>query len=101
MFGHQNHPYRRTTLPGDFLSFSGCASRSKTSSNVQRRTARQASVAAQRMKHGAENDSREPCRSLEPALKASLGKRLACVDRHHSETIDYRPACFRSGLAAA
>jgi hypothetical protein len=52
-------------------------------------------------KRGAENDNREPCRSSEPALKASLGKRLACVDRHHSETIDYRPASFRSGLAAA
>jgi hypothetical protein len=47
MFGRQTTPCRHTTLPGDFLSFGGCASRSKTSSNVQRRTARQASFAAQ------------------------------------------------------
>ena len=45
--GAKTTPCRRTTLPGDFLSFGGCASRSKTSSNVQRRTARQASFAAQ------------------------------------------------------
>jgi hypothetical protein len=101
MFGHQNHPNRRTTLLGDFLRFGGCASRSKTSSNVQRKTAKQTTIAAQRTKHGAENDSTEPWRFAEPQLKASLGKRLACVDRPHSEAIDYRPDCFRSGLAAA
>jgi hypothetical protein len=88
---------RPAILQSDFASCSDCASRSKTSSNMRKT---QASFAAPRMKRVG-NDRGKPRRSSEPELKASLGKRLASVDDHLSETFDYRATCVRWGLASA
>jgi hypothetical protein len=53
-----------------------------------------------RTEPGTGNDSPEPRSNsdIEPEREARLGGSLAPLDDHHSETIDHRPACFRSGL---
>jgi hypothetical protein len=101
MFGRQNHPMSPHDLARRFLEFRRLRKQVQDLEQCATQNSQTGELRGTATKRGAENDNREPCRSSEPALKASLGKRLACVDRHHSETIDYRPACFRSGLAAA
>jgi hypothetical protein len=88
---------RPAILQSDFASCSGCASRSKTSSNVRKT---QASFEAQRTK-SLGNDRGKPYGFSGTQLKASLGGSLASLDRHYSEAIDCRPASFLSGLAQA
>jgi hypothetical protein len=60
-------------------------------------------LALGRTTSGATNDSEQTQHfsDVEPDCETRLGGSLALMDGDHSETIDYPPPCFRSGLAKA